>query len=167
MSEFMFEINDLEAYFDWEAQQQERVKAALTDEQRAISWGDTFFRIWQLPMEPEPLIIFGEVYTLERLREKEEETTVNRLIERFPYFCFTKCYSVVEPEGELGDTNRYNMWPIERWQFVTAQQAGWQPRDPSVWSWLYLAGREYLAKRILFEDVPFPGKAYPPPPESP
>jgi hypothetical protein len=154
----MFEINDLEAYFAWEADQQERVRAALTVEQRSISWGDTFFRIWQMPMEPEPIIIFGRVYTLDELRRTEDEDTIARLVERFPYFCFTMCYSVVEPEGEPGDTNRYNMWPITKWQFAIAEQGRWDPHDPAVWPWLYVAGRDYLAKRKQFTDVPFPGK---------
>lgn len=154
-----FSINDMNAYFEWEERQQARAEAALTDEQRSITWGGHFLRLWReggWAGSAPVLAIFGEVYTLEQLREYEEPDTVQRLIDKHPRFLFAMCYSVVEPDGEPGDTNRWEVWPISDWQFAQARQCGWDPGNDEIQSWVIDAWTDTTQKRTYFEDEPLP-----------
>ena len=154
-----FQIGDFDAYAAWEEAQQAKAEAALAKEQRGITWGGHFVRVhreggWS--GSGPVLVIFGAVLTLEELREVEEPETVQRLIELHPRFLFARCYSVVEPEGEPGDTNRWEVWPITLDQFNHASWAGWNPGDESIQPWIIDAWTDMVQKRSYFEDEPLP-----------
>lgn len=154
-----FQINDLDAYFEWEQRQQAKAEAALAPEQRDITWGGHFVRIWReggWAGSGPVLVIFGHVLSLEELRAAEEPETVQRLIALHPRFVFANCFSVVEPQGEYGDTNRWEIWPISEVQFNWARMVGWDPSDESIQKWIIDAWTDTVQKRSYFEDEPMP-----------
>lgn len=154
-----FQIEDLNAYFEWEERQQTRVEAALAKEQRDITWGGHFVRPYReggWSGAGPVLIIFGSVYTLAEIEEKEEPETVERLRNLHRRFLFAQCFSVVEPDGEPGDTNRWDLWPITAVQFNAARAAGWDPTDSEIQPWIIDAWTDMSQKRSYFTDEPLP-----------
>ena len=155
-----FRIDDVVAYFEWEKRQQARALAALTPEQQAITWGDHWIRFWREPGwsgQAPGIVIYGSVQPLEVLREHEEPETVERLIELHPRFVFSNCFSVVEPGGEYGDVNRWEIWPISKEHFDLAARCGWDDgADVGLTRQSFSAIIELQARRIPFEDEPLP-----------
>lgn len=52
-------------------------------------------------------------------------------------YLYGECFSVVEPDGELGDTHVSSVWPLTEEAFAEAKAHGWDvracPRDGLVW----------------------------------
>ena len=163
----VFGFNSFEEAMEWERKQQEAVEAALAPEQRAINWGDKFMRVWEDPYggaadpgEGHFLAIFGDIYTFEALAQIEEPDTMETLKRMETRFLFAECYSVVEPEGEPGSVNRWDMWPISTQEFERAKAAGWDVTDYSVWPWFKVKFREMVTKRGVIPGPP-PDKRQP------
>ena len=146
-------FDSIEEMFDYIEKQTQRANASLTAEQKAITWGSHWVRF--LPSEQ--LIIFGRVFTLAEIEQGERsagasteelEYTLNSCRANHDRgYLFGRAYSVAEPDGELGDTHRANMWPITEQQFDEARQAAWNPSRivPGMFSWLAEAYSHYRA----------------------
>ena len=124
----------------------------LAVEQRAVTWGSYWIRF----VPEDQLMVFGHVYTKHELLEGEykagsdlpelRETLQAMVANHDRGYMFGPAYSVIEPEGELGDTHRANLWPITRSQFLEAQSVGWVPgRVPGLYTWLSAAYEAYRA----------------------
>lgn len=114
--------------------------ATLAAAQRMVTYGDYWFRPMQTGPGSPPLMIFGYVETLPEVTELEGqyydlsndedrlelEATLAGIRDRHERgYMFGRCYSVVEPEGEWGDTHRANLWPITQAVFESARAKGW------------------------------------------
>lgn len=110
-----------------------QANANLAPEQKAIDWGDYWVRF-----EPqEQLIILGYTFTLQEnidsernagADEDEIEYMRDRLMESHDDgLLFGRAYSVIVPDGELGSTHRFSMWPIDKQSFDNMQAVGWDP----------------------------------------
>lgn len=109
-----------------------QAKSRATDEQNAITYGDYWMRYW-----PEgDLYIFGyiippdELYAssaYEGVSKKEIEWEKQAAEENYQNgFRFGRAYSVVEPDGELGDTHVSDMSKITKEEFEFAKSYHWQ-----------------------------------------
>jgi hypothetical protein len=104
-------------------------KERATPEQNAITYGDYWMRVW------EDFLIFGTIShpddldAAERLLgASEEEIKAERKMLAESYengFRFGKAYSVIVPEGELGDTHVSEMTKITKEEFEEAKALGW------------------------------------------
>ena len=109
----------------------ERVKPYQQD----IVWGSH----WVAGYVDLELVVFGEVMTLEVMEKAEREAgaddeewafTKETTLDSYARgYRFGYCYSVVEPEGELGSTHISQMVPISKTQFEQARESGW------TWPW--------------------------------
>lgn len=107
----------------------ESAKARMTPEQEAITYGDYWMRVW------EGIPIFGYIIPRDELEASERE--LGATDEEIEYendvldasyangFRFGRAYSVMEPDGELGDTHVIDMIPITKEQFEEAKSLGW------------------------------------------
>jgi hypothetical protein len=155
------EFGSLEEYFDWEQTQQQAVQDALADEQKAITWGQQFLRVWQEPsiIGPGQLVaIFGDIYSWQTLAQTEDEPALDALRRQQDRFLLARCYSLISPDGEVGSINRWDMWPITVNQFRLAEIAGWNPTHKDVWSWFLPKVKEMNAKRGLIPGAPHGGR---------
>lgn len=107
-----------------------------TPEQKAIGYGDYFVRIWGNDFEGY-LKIYGQVMPREELFSEEErlgaepaELSYTMRSHDDSYsrgYRFGWCYSVVEPDGELGSTHVSTMFmKITEEQFEEAKKNGWR-----------------------------------------
>lgn len=113
-----------------------RANRSLTPEQRSLTWGSYWVRF-----HAGELMIFGYVQTPDEVEAAErgcygdtlaeEEAAELRWAMKSVHerhgrgYLFGRCYSVVEPDGELGDTHRASAWPITAETFEAARVAGW------------------------------------------
>jgi hypothetical protein len=112
----------------------ERANQLASPEQKALTYGDYWMREWDTGYG-EIIQIFGYIMTQEEiysdpvyedidsgeLEWEKEDAKAN-------YdngYRFGRAYSVVVPEGELGDTHVYDMTPITKEQFLAAKENGW------------------------------------------
>ena len=107
----------------------ESAKSAATPEQNAITYGDHWVRSY------EDFLIFGYIYTKEEM--DAAETALGASQEELEYehrvydrsyrdgFRFGKAYSIVEPDGELGDTHVCEMVRITTEEFNAAKSLNW------------------------------------------
>ena len=107
----------------------ESAKARATEKQNAITYGDYWMRMW------EGFLIFGYIQTREeldaeerRLGASEEELESEHEAMDYSYsngFRFGRAYSIIESEGELGDTHVSDMIPITKEEFEQAKECFW------------------------------------------
>lgn len=130
-------ITDIEAYFAQMRAEEEAANANVHPDQAALTWGDHFVRFYE--MGPEGILaIFGAIYTASDYERSEGAQGLAEAEERMARgYRFARCYSVIEPEGELGDTHVVTVWPITPEQFAQAKAAGW---DPGALPWLATLG---------------------------
>jgi hypothetical protein len=114
--------------------QAERIANALvTSEQVAIGYGDYWCSAF------DDFLIWGRVSTLEeldaesaRLSNDPEEVRGEHDVIVSAHargYRFGWCYSIVEPEGELGSTHISRMIPLDQRQFDKAKEHGWNVRE--------------------------------------
>lgn len=127
-------FNSFEEMQEFMRKQTEGANERLAEEQKTITWGSHWVRF--LDLDGSLLLICGYVDTLEEYLQKERDAGADE--EEVEYAKATlpenhargymsgTAYSVIEPEGELGDTHRYNAWPISKELFEKVREAGWQ-----------------------------------------
>lgn len=118
---------------------------ALTDTQRALRDDTTHDRHWLrlYPFHGDVLPIFGESWSLPHAMRRERAyypddiaSDVFALAEygsiveglhdrRARGYLYGECFSVVEPDGELGDTHASQVLPISPEAFAEARDGGW------------------------------------------
>lgn len=107
-----------------------RASESALPEQRSLTWGSYFLRA----MPELGYYIFGRVFTVEEIAADEEPIVVTgkqRSHERgYRYGIY---HSVVEPDGEIGDTHMALLWPITEEDFNKAKEAGWQPAPSTLY----------------------------------
>lgn len=93
-------------------------------------------RYWaRLIPEYDNLLILGEAWSAAHARqseidcgadEEEADYTAEALAEsRTRGYLFGRCYSIVEPEGEIGSTHVSQVMPISKELFDLARESGW------------------------------------------
>jgi hypothetical protein len=152
----------MDKMFEWMQASAGAASAALAPEQKAISWGDYWLRIFEFQDsigEPSLVVGFGRVLTLKEIQDAEDPETVRQVIanhERDYLFC--DVFSEIVPRGELGDVHRFNMWPITEEQFEIAKAHDWHATDPAVapWVWELVAALKVQHIRHNAELPPVP-----------
>lgn len=124
-------FSSLDEALQFMADQTDKANSHLAPQQAGITWGSHWIRFDGMS----GLIIFGYVFTRDELiadersagaGEQELAWTINNIDDNHERgYLFSRCYSIVEPTGELGDTHRSNVWPITEGQFREAQAAHW------------------------------------------
>lgn len=109
----------------------EAAKKRATAKQNAITYGDYWMRAF------EDILIFGHIYSEEELwtaeaelGASEEEIKEEKEMMAGNYengFRFGRAYSLICPEGELGDTHVSDMIPITQQEFEDAEDLYWIP----------------------------------------
>jgi hypothetical protein len=155
MTDFI-KFRTLAEYARWEETRQTAVQAALADEQKAITWGDKFVRVWREPaiLDSRLLAIFGDIYSWETLERAGDGDELAMLKLQESRFLYAQCFSVIEPKGEPGSVNRWDIWPITDNQFRLAEIAGWNPTHSTVWPWFREKVREMASKRGRIPEPP-------------
>jgi hypothetical protein len=127
----------IEELSQWIEDQTNAANAALFPEQQALEWGDPWVR-FLFTLEGDALIIFGRAYTLEEFHDieiahgatEDEWTQYTQPTLEASYadgYLYGRCFSTVEPTGELGNTHRVNVWPISQTLYDYAHEKGWDP----------------------------------------
>lgn len=127
---------------------EEQANERVVEEQRQITWGSHFLRV----LYTSPVVIFGHVWPEDDIllgeqragaSLEEAETTLRTLRASHERgYRFGRCYSIVEPEGELGDTHISDCWPITEEEFLQAQNFRWETRK-------ILAQHDWLADALI------------------
>lgn len=110
---------------DYMQKQTEWANANLAPKQQAVTYGDHWARFDQ-----KGFVIFGKVATLDEATgstpSSEKDYELKSLTANHDRgYMFGKCYSVIEPTGEWGDTHRANLWPIPVEMFDAVKAVGW------------------------------------------
>jgi len=125
----MFTFESLDDMRRWMAAQTARAQHAMTEEQRALTWGS------YVMMPTRDFIIFGYVFTEEEVRlgelaagadQEEAEGTLRALrgtLDRG--YLYGRWHSLAEPEGELGSNHAVSCWPILWREFNVAATFAW------------------------------------------
>lgn len=117
----------------------ERERAAneqVTETQREITEGSYFKRVLDIP---EHVVIYGYIPTMDEVErterayltedaegEAEWEFTKQMMLDsRKRGYFFSHCYSVIVPEGEMGDVHISTMQPITKAEFDEAKRNDW------------------------------------------
>jgi hypothetical protein len=106
--------------------QERRANKLVVEEQWAIKEGDH----WCRPVPEMGIFEFGIVLTMEESLQGEDEEDLDfiraNIQERNERgYRFSRAYSVMEPQGMLGDTHVLNMWPIKPEEFEAAKAGDW------------------------------------------
>ena len=134
-----------------EAAQQAAVRAAMTDEQKAMGHGDHFLRAFRMA-EGFPLIhMFGRVWSLEEMATKMGPDELESRQANEENFLYCSCYWPECPDGDRDDVNRYDMWPISPQQFEMGREYGWFAGHPLIWPWYRELGLKMVRTR---GDIP-------------
>lgn len=104
----------------------------MTDEP---GWGDYFKRYYDT-WGSGTLIVYGRITPLDEIRAQEKECgagpaeieyEITKLTDAYTRgFRYGRCYSVTEPDGELGFTHVSVMRKISGEQFEEAEERGWR-----------------------------------------
>lgn len=134
-------FESLEDLFNAMHRDVDAANSRVTDEQRAIGYGDYFIRIWEGNpfMGPGHLTIYGHVTPRDTFMKEEKELgagddelswTMHSHDDSYRRgFRFGWHYSVVEPDGELGSTHISTMKKITREEFEAAKARGWEDKE--------------------------------------
>jgi len=139
----MFQVfDDVDEMFEAIGKGVDAAKARATPRQNAITYGDYWMRAF------EDFLIFGRITpeaelwaTEAELGASEEELEWEMASMKANYdngFRFGRAYSVVEPEGELGDTHVCDMVPITEEEFNQSKGLHWIPEEISKLPWFNL-----------------------------
>lgn len=107
----------------WMARQTELANDNLHPVQRELTWGSYWVNFALLS---DRIVVFGRVDPLPEADDVEtlaENQRIEAELERG--YMFGRAYSMMSPEGELGDTHRFSVWPIEARLFEMAKAAQW------------------------------------------
>jgi len=122
----MREFNSIEEMLEYLAQaRQEGIEAAKGHHIQVsdLRHGDYFIRVHE-----SGVLIFGEV--LEHTSYPEDSGAIKR--SRCNGYVYGRCYSILCPEGELGDTHITNVQSkIPRDVFERAKANGWLHAEPT------------------------------------
>jgi len=121
----------------------EAAKARATPRQNAITYGDYWLRV------VDDFVICGRITPQEELWATEaelgasaEEIESEKEMQEASYadgFRFGRAYSIVCPEGELGDTHVSDMVPITEEEFNQSKGLNWIPEKIVELPWFTLA----------------------------
>lgn len=124
-------FDSFEEMIEFMDEQTKIANAGLAEDQKSLTWGSHFANF----VPEDNLVVFGYVFTEDENVKSETEcgasteeaqatlASVRDNHERG--YLFGRCYSIVEPRGELGDTHRASAWPIPASLFSAAKEAGW------------------------------------------
>jgi hypothetical protein len=131
-------FRDLDEMVAFMQRAEQAANGRVVQAQRDLTYGDLWVRFHQVA------IIFGRVHTLEEIRdtelklgasEAEVEETLAQVRERFERgYLFGTCFSVVEPDGELGDTHRSQVWPCPLELYQEAEAKRWELDGLEPWA---------------------------------
>lgn len=114
-------IDDLDAFFKKVAEDRDEADAQVKPWQAEMKVGDHFVRIVDMG---EPIVIYG---VLEDSPYEEDQEHYSE--PHMKHFRLTKCFSIMCPEGEFGDTHVSVMQKkLSPTQFELAREMGW-PSD--------------------------------------
>lgn len=130
-------FDSVEAMFAEIGKREERLNASVIPIQRAVTYGSYWLRVW------EDIPIFGYVFTRDELEASERNLgsegeelamTMERMDSSYQRgYRFGRAYSVIEPDGELGDTHIASMaGPLTPSEFRIAQDGRWSQDEPEV-----------------------------------
>ena len=107
--------------------------ATLAEEQKSLTWGSYFANFTTLPTAD--CVVFGQTFTRQEVIDSEREAGADAAEAEYTAnhvgaglengYLYARCYSVIEPDGELGDTHRASAWPISKELFKAAESVGW------------------------------------------
>ena len=126
-------FQSLEQMQEYMAERSAAAEAAMTQEQRALSWGS-------FAMLPTPdMIVFGYVFTEDEMRQGELDAGASQEELEFTMrstrgamsrgYLFGRWSSPVEPTGELGSNHASSCWPIRSQDFNVAATFNWDARE--------------------------------------
>jgi hypothetical protein len=132
------------------AAQREAAIARMAPWQKAIKRGDHWMRLVE---EPIGLIaIFGHVLSDTELEQGEKQAGVSQAEWEYTKrqldaslangYLYSMCFSIIEPDGELGSVHASGVFPITHDEFAKAMRRGWTPGP-----WL-MELRDAIVKRI-------------------
>lgn len=144
----ILQFDGLNEAFEFMRQREQEANDRATDEQKAVDYGDYFWRLETLG--PETIAIFTRCPTLDELAaierrlgaDEEEVTSELEMIEDAHKrgYRYGQHFSVVEPEGEWGSCHVASIvGKITAEDFELARRHGW--RYPQ-WLAAVLTGRE-------------------------
>jgi len=126
---FFREFDSMEEMQRFLAEQTRLANESLSEEQKAITYGDYWVRT------DYEFLIFGYINTLDELDESsrrlgadEEEIAYERAMIADAHargYMYGKAYSVVEPDGEWGSTHRVSMQKVSKQTFDRMRELGW------------------------------------------
>lgn len=129
----------------------EQAQARTTPKQSAITYGDYWMRFWDTGYG-ETLLIFGHITPFEEMMQTErdlgaddEELAYERDMMKTSYergFRFGRAFSVVEPDGELGETHVSDMIPLSKEEFDEARLLRWIPEEVKKLPWFTISTLE-------------------------
>jgi hypothetical protein len=134
------EFDSLDKFFAEMRAKEYRANAELTVEQRQLLHSTEM--CWFVQPTEVSIVVFGEAIPLDQslADEAKHYDNLDDPEERAEYefaanvlrnarargYIFCRCYSVVEPRGELGDVHVSRMVPIPQEIFELAKSYGWQ-----------------------------------------
>lgn len=116
------EFESMDQMIEFMQKRTDEANRDLAPAQQAVTYGDCWARFDTIATTGVPE--FGYVLTLdEAATNQEERASVEAEHERG--YLFSRAYSAHFPDGELGDTHRANLWPIDRAVFDALAAVEW------------------------------------------
>lgn len=120
-------FDNFEQMQEYMAKAEEEANNALHPVQIELRDDVEHTRYWCRPYAELGILIFGEAWSVSQIRAKEDAHITDRKTEvRARGYLFGYAYSVVEPDGEVGDTHVANVFPISEAAFEEARAHGWK-----------------------------------------
>jgi len=124
-------FDNMEAFFEWQRQQDEKADRQMHDRQRSITFGSKAIRFYFTGGQL--LVIFGDVYSEQVMREKEIGAgssidewlytwTMSQERDRAGY-CYGWWSSIIDEEP--GSAHKINLWPINDEFYEYAKECRW------------------------------------------
>ena len=117
----------------------DQANSTLHPIQRAVTYGDYWVRFFDLEnriliwgfIEPMESVLADEAALAEDGDDGPSQQEVREHVQgnHDRGYMYGKAYSVIEPEGEWGDTHRAHMWPISEELFMAAKGVDWRMDD--------------------------------------
>ena len=113
-------FDSMEEMHEWMARQTEAANDNLHPVQRDLTWGSYWVRFVDVRAR---IVEFGRVLTHEEAAERwGEEPGLDENMERG--YLYSEAHSLMG--SDIGDTHRWNAWPIEERLFEAAKAVDWQ-----------------------------------------